>query len=703
MLRPVTYASLVLLAAIFGRPAHSQCAVTPDIKVFTDAYSKAAGDGTLPTAERKAAQKKVLDEALAAHPTSVFLLDRQRDWFDDNTSAGREAALAYFAALHEKLPDDPVVTAEYADVLRYKDAEGAMKLLEASEKAYPDEPWTHYKLLSVYQSGKTRNQPRLVEEVEAYLHACPSPNNAFAYRLMIANGTPEQIARHAVLLRTRLEGESGDPNQTLWSALWDLEFKAAPPTEHPAVRARIGKDLARFEALPDPGKVTWLTFLRQGYALIGDQTAASRLDARVVERFPNSREAEHVVTDAWGKEHTMPRGADHATMQAWNRASAAAAHDWYARWHNVLWLMQEFSAKADLDDTKPEELLGLAREYVKVYQGNPNFYGASAVEFQVADALIKKKALPPEIPAWLDEGFRRENNRPSRLLGTTRDDLTDEMKARGDRQVAFMRMERARILLDYYDALGQPAKSRGVEDQIAGLNPEDRFKPELYEVRAHAAAMDNRKLDALMFYRAARDLGGMPGRAGANDVKELDGKIEKLYAELGGTPATMSLFTGKTKFEPLSAISWEAPKNPIPAFNLPDLGGKTWKLAELNGKATLINIWATWCGPCRQEHPEFQKLYEKLKDNKDVTVLSITVDTEAGLVAPYMAEYKYTFPVLFGTEVVKAVMGEDGFGIPENWFITPAGKLETIQLGYGGDPNWQNIITGKLQELTKQK
>jgi thiol-disulfide isomerase/thioredoxin len=202
-----------------------------------------------------------------------------------------------------------------------------------------------------------------------------------------------------------------------------------------------------------------------------------------------------------------------------------------------------------------------------------------------------------------------------------------------------------------------------------------------------------------MFYRAARALGGKQGRAGANDADELDAKIEKLYKELGGTSATIALFTGKTKLEPLSAIAWEAPKNPLPAFSLPDLGGKTWKLTELNGKATLINVWATWCGPCREEHPQFQKLYEQLKDSKDVTVLSFSVDSESGLVAPYMAAHRYTFPVLFGTDVVKAVMGPDGFGIPQNWFVAPSGKLETIQLGYGGDPNWLATITGKLREM----
>jgi thiol-disulfide isomerase/thioredoxin len=73
-------------------------------------------------------------------------------------------------------------------------------------------------------------------------------------------------------------------------------------------------------------------------------------------------------------------------------------------------------------------------------------------------------------------------------------------------------------------------------------------------------------------------------------------------------------------------------------LTLSDLGGKSWRLAELNGKAALINIWATWCGPCREEHPALQKLYEQIKDSKDLTLLTISVDEEAGLVAPYMTE-----------------------------------------------------------------
>jgi len=206
-----------------------------------------------------------------------------------------------------------------------------------------------------------------------------------------------------------------------------------------------------------------------------------------------------------------------------------------------------------------------------------------------------------------------------------------------------------------------------------------------------------------MYFKAARDMGGKHLRGGATDVAALEGKIDTLWKDLGGRPSTESLFTGKIKLEPVSLNKWEEPKNSIPMFSVNDLGGKTWKLAELGGKAVLINLWATWCGPCQQEHPQLQKLYEKLKDRSDVAILSISVDEEAGLVAPYMAEHRYTFPVLLGKDVVNAVVGTEGFGIPQNWFVSPAGKLEAIQIGYGGDAKWESLITGKIDELTKTK
>jgi thiol-disulfide isomerase/thioredoxin len=702
---PSPWLRFSVLPLLLTGHAFSQCDPSATVKQTLDAYSAANREpGT--DAEKKAAKSRILETALAADPTDFFLLDRERDLLDENTSASREASIAYFAALHQRYPDSPAVTAVYADVLRAQDSPQSLALLEASQKAHPDFPWTPFKKFQIFESGKLRNKERMGEEIDAYLRICPAPSSPLIYLVLSRNGSPEQITKNAPLLRTRLESETGPPNQNLWRALWDLEFKAVPPSGHAAVRERIGKDLAQFEAAPQPAQaspsqVAWLSFLSAGYTNTGNAAAIARINNQILKEFPNSHEAEGIVTGQWRKDHPFPTDQNKATLQAWYRASAAASADWYERWHGLIWLMQQFSAVAALDDTKPADLLALAEKYVQAYHANPNaFYGAMPMEYAVAEALIRKNVLPGAIPDWVDEGYRRETNRPSRSLGFLRDQMSDEQKRNADGQIDTMRVDRARILLDYYDAVGQPAKSRAIDDQLSGIHPtDDRLKPALFEVRAKAAEMDNRKLDALILYQSARNLGGKQRLRGTTDSLDLDAKIDHLWKDLGGTPANLPLFTGKTKLEPVSTMRWETPRNPLPPFTLTDLEGKTWKLANLNGKATLINVWATWCGPCVAEHPEFQKLYEKLKDRKDIAMLTLNVDDEAGLIAPYMTEKHYTFPVLLGNWLLEAVSGESGITIPQNWLVTPAAKLESLQIGYGGEPQWQSMMIEKLEKM----
>jgi thiol-disulfide isomerase/thioredoxin len=677
-----------ICAAFLVRGAFPQCEATGTAKEVLDANSK------IPAAQ-KDDRIAALDKALGSDPTDYFLLDRLRSILDEDKT--REALLDRLAALYQKYPDSPAVAVVYADELRNKDETKALAILQSVEKDHADFPFTHFKLLQIFGWGRLQNKARLAEEIDAYLKACPAVGTAYVYRVLL-DLPAEQIARHAGLLRARLEAETGAANQQLWSVLWDLEFKAVPPTGHAAVRQRIAKDLEKLEQAPGRDKLGYLTFLRNGYNKLGDKAASDRIADQILKDYPKSRETESLVTDRWYKEHPFPRDGDKAAQEAWYRANLVAAREWRTKWPaNNMWFHAEFSAMAALDDTKPEDLSKLAGEYVADYQKRGNWYGALPTEFDVADALLKKKLTPAVIPDWIEEGYRRETNRSSRMLGSMRDNLTDDQKKMADRQVANIRIERARILLDYYDAIGQPAKSRGIEDAVSGVNPPEELKPKLYEVKAKAAEMDNRKLDALVLYRAARDL--LPERDAVRK-RELDMKVESLWKDLGGTYAARSVFTGN-KLEPVGDIHWETPKNTLSAFSLVDLDGKTWKLADLNGRAVLINVWATWCGPCRAEHPEFQKLYDKLKDRKDIAVLSVSVDESVGLVAPYMKDNHYTFPVVFGKDLMEATGVEAG--IPQNWFLSTAGKLDAVQVGYGASPEWAKTITGKLDELLQMK
>jgi len=72
-------------------------------------------------------------------------------------------------------------------------------------------------------------------------------------------------------------------------------------------------------------------------------------------------------------------------------------------------------------------------------------------------------------------------------------------------------------------------------------------------------------------------------------------------------------------------------------------------LGDLNEKATLVNLWATWCGPCRGEHPDIQKLYERIKDRKDLQILTISVDDRPIAERAYVKAEKYTFPDIYSS------------------------------------------------------
>lgn len=93
-------------------------------------------------------------------------------------------------------------------------------------------------------------------------------------------------------------------------------------------------------------------------------------------------------------------------------------------------------------------------------------------------------------------------------------------------------------------------------------------------------------------------------------------------------------------------MPWTPKDQPLTTLNARDLGGKLWTIEDLKGKTTLINVWATWCEPCRQELPYVQKLYEQARDRKDIQVITIDMDSNLGLLDPFLKTNRYTFPIL---------------------------------------------------------
>ena len=82
---------------------------------------------------------------------------------------------------------------------------------------------------------------------------------------------------------------------------------------------------------------------------------------------------------------------------------------------------------------------------------------------------------------------------------------------------------------------------------------------------------------------------------------------------------------------------------PAPDFALTTMEGEEIRFADLVGKPLLLNIWATWCPPCREELPFFQQAFEKYAEN--ITFVFLSVDDEKEEVEEFITENGYTFPV----------------------------------------------------------
>ena len=120
-------------------------------------------------------------------------------------------------------------------------------------------------------------------------------------------------------------------------------------------------------------------------------------------------------------------------------------------------------------------------------------------------------------------------------------------------------------------------------------------------------------------------------------------------------------------------------KGPAPEFDLENVAGGTTKAADLKGKVTVVDIWATWCEPCIAEIPKFNQMTEYYK-GKDVQIVGITIESPHDAIKPKVQETGMKYTVLVGNDAVV-----DGFGgvigFPTTYVVTKDWKIYKKYLG----------------------
>ena len=124
--------------------------------------------------------------------------------------------------------------------------------------------------------------------------------------------------------------------------------------------------------------------------------------------------------------------------------------------------------------------------------------------------------------------------------------------------------------------------------------------------------------------------------------------------------------------------------------------GGSVRLSQLKGNVVLLNVWATWCGPCRLELPVVQRIYDKYSD-RNFVVLAINVDADRQRVAPFMKRYNISLPVYFAAPEDAGQMTTEG--IPTTYLISADRRLLHKQVGFSAavEDNWKVLIEKNLK------
>jgi cytochrome c biogenesis protein CcmG/thiol:disulfide interchange protein DsbE len=133
-----------------------------------------------------------------------------------------------------------------------------------------------------------------------------------------------------------------------------------------------------------------------------------------------------------------------------------------------------------------------------------------------------------------------------------------------------------------------------------------------------------------------------------------------------------------------------------PDFSLNSPDGKKYTLSGLKGQAVLVNLWTTWCPPCRAEMPTIEKMYKEFKD-KGFTVIAIdmTFQDDPSAVAPFTIEHGLTFPILLD-ETGLAASSYQLQSLPSSFFINRNGIIQDVIIG---GPMSETLLRTQIEKI----
>ena len=637
------------------------------------------------------------------HPDDIFI---QRDYQNafkrpSNPAGEFDRALAMYRARSGAMP-------RYleARLLTLAAPSKSRATFESLLGENPKFAWPYLDMLEWTRMPGARDTKSAEANLKSFIAVCPGAPEAYDDFTMIQD--PDLVRKAAENLRNALVRRNTILDLSRWPALWRFERRAGVDTSE--LKRRIQADLKSIEALVPAPRLEMVSVYGAASELLEDPAVLTSFEAKVERDAPGSAVNAMLVRGKWSRENRPPTmGSTPEQRKAYDESRAAAVAAWRSRWPNDCGLIHEQWQQIHMrvsNEAQPaaEKTLAVIDDVLKCRARVPD---ASAsvppLETMVASVYVSLKVRLEQVPRLLDEGLRasekEQRYRPSTEL------FPAEMRARANENDKLVEERTQLIRADYLAAVGRLDEARTlIEQELSRISqaPEtQRSKqfttPEWRRRLAGIAEKQDRPDEALALFRTS--LRGIPRQALSNVTYPPLVHIKQYYLAHGGSEEKWLDWAASPGTDPepqRRRIEFPAA---LPEFSAKDLAGRAWGLANLKGKATFINFWATWCGPCRGEHPAIQALYEKVKDRKNLQVLTLSVDEDPETVKAYMKEKGYTFPVIHATELADRLF--PFVGLPTNLLVNAEARRSSLYGFAGGEAGLDRVIAD-MEEAAKK-
>lgn len=524
--------------------------------------------------------------------------------------------------------------------------------IERVLQAAPDSPWAHLAAAEWASHPINRDAQFGSRHLEEFRRLCPE--NPRAFELLDLVQDAERLAQHVQDLRKMIDAKKRDglteADLSLFRAAWPWEKVAAGGGGEAEFHRRVRSDLAAIQSLERYESTDWYSLLRFGSEqILKNPGAMQSVKNEVLQRAPRSQAAWWIEEERATKQ--PPAGASREQMEQWRDEHDRALRERIAQFesqpftriavHSVL-----LNPMSKLDDAETARLADLALTFADLYPDE----GASwpPVQLLIAEVYARRKLRLDRVPALvqraLEEIEYQEKHRRDSDAIPSRAGLMDNVA---------MAQSRAReVLIQHAIATEQMDKAKAM---LADLRRTlEQTKPP--DQAAQAANLWRRDHHSYLSLAKAAGIEAAP------------------VAEL------------------LPIKPEAAERFPVGDFEAKDLSGRTWRLSDLKGKVAYVNVWTTWCMPCRGEMPGIQKLHERWKERKDRVVLTISADFHEAIARDFLREYKYTFPVIHGSTVAEKFFPPIAF--PQNWLIDPEGRRLSVHA-----PRAYDTTVPQIEEL----